>query len=109
MLAALVGVFAAAAAVAFTVVAYRRQWLWTGLPTHPGDGTAANPPRPAKTLWDWLQLLVVPLVLALAAFALNAAQSDRDRRQEETRAAQERTLEEGRAARDRSRAEDRAR
>ena len=43
-----------------------------------------------KTLWDWLQLLIVPLVLALAAFALNAAQADRDRAQDARQAAQER-------------------
>jgi hypothetical protein len=69
MLAALLGLLAVIAAVVFTVVAYRRDWRWTGLPANPGDGTPANPPRPAKTMWDWLQLLIVPLVLALAAFA----------------------------------------
>ena len=109
MFAALVAVLAVAAAVAFTVIAYRRDWRWTGLPADPGDGTPAAPPRPAKTLWDWLQLLIVPLVLALAAFGLNAAQVDRDRRQEERRAEQERKLEARRAARDRASAEDRAR
>src|ERR1051326_4390506 len=30
--------------------------------------------RPAKTLWDWLQLLIVPVVLASAAFWFNAQQ-----------------------------------
>ena len=99
----------AAAAVAFTVVAYRRDWQWTGLPADPGDGTPESRPRPAKTLWDWLQLFIVPLVLALAAFGLNAAQVDRDRKQEQRRAAQERRLEERRAANDRASAEDRAR
>jgi hypothetical protein len=53
--------------------------------------------------------LIVPLVLALAAFGLNAAQVDRDRKQEERRAAQERRVEERRAVRDRASAEDRAR
>jgi uncharacterized protein YjbI with pentapeptide repeats len=99
----------AAAAVAFTVVAYRREWQWTGLPADSGDGTPESRPRPAKTLWDWLQLFIVPLVLALAAFGLNAAQVDRDRKQEQRRAAQERRLEERRTANDRASAEDRAR
>ena len=103
-----VGVLVLSVAV-FTVLAYRRGWRWTGLPADAGDGSDAHPPRPAKTLWDWLQLLVVPLVLALAAFALNAAQSDRDRRQEERRALQQRLLEDRRSARDRATAEDRAR
>jgi hypothetical protein len=83
MLAALIAVLAIAAAVAFIALAYRRDWGWTGLPADPGDGSPTHPPRPAKTLWDWLQLLIVPLVLALGAFALNAAQSDRDREQED--------------------------
>jgi uncharacterized protein YjbI with pentapeptide repeats len=53
-----------------------------------------------KTLWDWLQLLIVPLVLALAAFALNAAQADRDREQDVRQAAQERRVAEDRARED---------
>ena len=53
-----------------------------------------------KTLWDWLQLLIVPLVLALAAFALNAAQADRDRDQDVRQAAQERRVTEDRARED---------
>lgn len=44
---------------------------------------------PAKTLWDWLDLLVVPIVLALGAFLLDgsrkrserAIESDRQRQQ----------------------------
>jgi uncharacterized protein YjbI with pentapeptide repeats len=106
MPAVLIAGLAAIAAITLTVMAYGRG---TGLPADPGDGTADNPPRPAKTLWDWLQLLIVPLVLALAAFALNAAQSDRDRKQEERRAEQERALEERRAVRERALADDRAR
>ncbi len=108
MLAALIAVVAIAA-IAFTVTAYRRDWSWTGLPADPGDGSPVNPPRTAKTLWDWLQLLVVPLVLALAAFALNAAQADRDRRQEDRRAAQQRVFDQRRAEREQANAQDRAR
>ena len=95
MLAALIAVVAIAA-IAFTVIAYRRDWRWTGLPADPGDGSPAIPPRPAKTLWDWMGLLVVPLVLALAA-RVNATQSERDRRQEERRAEHERALKNVRA------------
>jgi hypothetical protein len=81
MLVVVVGVLVVAAIVAFVVMAYRRDWRWTGLPADPGDGTPARPPRPGKTLWDLLQLLIVPLMLAAAAFALNAAQDSRDRKQ----------------------------
>jgi hypothetical protein len=63
-----------------------RGWRWTGF--H------------GKTLWDWLQLLIVPLVLALAAFGLNAAQADRDREQDERQARQERLIADDRARED---------
>jgi pentapeptide repeat protein len=80
----------AAAGLGIAVLAwlgYRRHWQWTGLPA----GTKADgEERPAKTLWDWLQLLVVPMVLAIAAFALNASQAARDRERQEGQAAQER-------------------
>jgi uncharacterized protein YjbI with pentapeptide repeats len=39
-----------------------------------------------KTLWDWLQLLLVPAGLAVAAFLLNNWATDRDRQREEERA-----------------------
>jgi uncharacterized protein YjbI with pentapeptide repeats len=68
---------------------YRRRWRWTGLPADPGQAEAGRPHQPAKTLWDWLQLLIVPLVLAVAAFGLNAAQADRDHRAEERQAARD--------------------
>jgi uncharacterized protein YjbI with pentapeptide repeats len=106
MLAALLAVGCIAAAVAFAVLAYRRDWRWTGLP---GDDSVAGSPRPAKTLWDWLQLLIVPLVLAFAAFALSTAQSGRERRQEDRREAEQRRLEARRAAREQAAADDRAR
>ena len=96
----LIAVVVIAVMVAFTVLAYRRRWGWTGLPADSGDGSPARPPRPAKTLWDWLQLLVVPLVLALAAFALNAAQADRDQHREDRRAADQRVIAEDRAQED---------
>jgi len=36
---------------------------------------------PKKMLWDWLQLLVIPTVLALAAFFLNRIQKETETRQ----------------------------
>lgn len=68
---------------------YRRHWQWTGFPAGREAGGAE---RPAKTLWDWLQLLVIPLVLAIAAYALNASQAGRDRAQQERQATQERRI-----------------
>jgi hypothetical protein len=83
-----------AAAIGFVLAAYVRRWEWAGFAGSRDDD------RAPKTLWDWLQLLIVPLVLALAAFALNAAQSDRDRRQEERRAARDRLSADDRARED---------
>jgi hypothetical protein len=45
-----------------------------------------------KTLWDWLELLIVPLVLAVAALAFNFSQSARDQRREDQRAASNRAI-----------------
>jgi uncharacterized protein YjbI with pentapeptide repeats len=106
----LIGVVGAAvlAAVVFMVLAYRRDWRWTGLPADPGDGSPGAVARPSKTLWDWLQMLIVPLVLAVAAFGLNFAQTSRDRKREERDAATAQRAEARRAARDRAMAADRA-
>jgi hypothetical protein len=38
---------------------------------------------PAKTLRDWMQLLVVPFALAAGAYWLNRVQSERERRAQE--------------------------
>lgn len=70
--------FALAAIVA---AAYARGWAWTGF-RQASDGTES-----VKTLWDWLQLLVIPVALTAAAFALNALQGDREHRREERQAA----------------------
>jgi hypothetical protein len=62
----------------FVVLAYWQGWQWTGLPAAPA-GTGAEK-RSAKTLWDWLQLLGIPVSLALLVFLLSDAQSRRDER-----------------------------
>jgi hypothetical protein len=55
---------------------YLLGWDWTGF-----SATTTNPPaplapeyRPARTLWDWLELLIVPVVLAIVAFMFNRAE-----------------------------------
>jgi uncharacterized protein YjbI with pentapeptide repeats len=77
---------AAALVVVFIVAAYVRGWSWAGL-----AGTPGTEGRP-KTLWDWLQLLIIPLGLAGIAFALNLAESGREQRREDRRAALERSI-----------------
>jgi hypothetical protein len=64
----------------FIVAAYRRRWEWTGFAGSAAEG------RESKTLWDWLQLLVIPLALAAVAFVLNIAQSSREQQREDQRA-----------------------
>jgi hypothetical protein len=74
---------------AFVVLAYRRRWQWTGLPARAAPDNKAGEWR-AKTLWDWLQLLGIPVVLVALAFLLNEAQSSRELQREDQRAAQQR-------------------
>ena len=64
--------------LALVFVAYRYELHWTGLPATRPEGDLAQA-RPAKTAWDWLQLLVIPVVLIVLAYYLNSAQSQRDR------------------------------
>jgi hypothetical protein len=65
-----VAVLIAVAAVAFVVVAYRRRWKWAGF--------AAEPEPGHKTVWDWLQLLIVPAILVGVTFAWSASQTRSD-------------------------------
>src|SRR3954447_19843647 len=47
--------------------------------------------QPAKTLWDWLQLLIVPAILVAVTFAWSATQTRSDNRREDRRLAADRT------------------
>jgi uncharacterized protein YjbI with pentapeptide repeats len=44
--------------------------------------------RPAKTAWDWLQILIVPIALAAIGYAFNHAETARDHKREDARASQ---------------------
>ncbi|PLS77233.1 MAG: hypothetical protein CYG59_24820, partial [Chloroflexi bacterium] len=49
--------------------------VWTGFGARPrSDGL-----EPGKTLWDWLELLIVPVGLALIAFWFNQGEKGRER------------------------------
>ena len=76
---------AVVALLVFIALAYRLHWQWTGLPAPRADDEGSG--RSAKTLWDWLQLLVIPLALAALAFLLNNAQALREQDREDERAA----------------------
>ena len=66
----------------FIVLAYRHRWRWTGFAETRRTKAEDEDLQRAKTLWDWLQLLVVPLALAGLAFLLNNSQSNREQRLE---------------------------
>src|SRR6266566_7019902 len=62
------------AVIVSIVLAY--QFDWTGFNSHIGPKLDQNQQyRPEKTLWDWLQLLIIPLVLAVGALLFNLANS----------------------------------
>jgi hypothetical protein len=63
---AIVGVIIAACVIGLIFAGYWFNWSWTGF----GPETT-EPKQHAKTLWDWLQLLVIPAVLAIAGYAIN--------------------------------------
>jgi len=53
------------------------QWGWTGLGPYVVAKNPKNDVQRYKTLWDWLQLLVIPVVLAVAGYRFNSAQQRR--------------------------------
>src|SRR5213078_619931 len=58
-----------------------------------------------RTLWDWLQLLIIPLVLAIGGFWLNQLQKDRELKESERRTKLEQDTAEKRAQTEREAAE----
>jgi uncharacterized protein YjbI with pentapeptide repeats len=48
--------------------------------------------QPSKTVWDILQLLIIPLMLAAVALFFNASQASRDRGREDRRIREDRAL-----------------
>src|SRR2546421_2473295 len=86
----IIGVFGIMAVlIIFALVVWRFGWDWTGFNggysqitttnTNHGTTTATLKP-PGKNLWDLLQLLIVPIVLAGGGFWLNQIQKDREQR-----------------------------
>jgi hypothetical protein len=65
----------------FLRLAYFHEWRWTGLVTFPGYDK--------KTLWDWLDLLIVPVVLAIGGYLFTLSDSRRTREQADHRREEE--------------------
>src|SRR5262245_308900 len=68
------------------------RWDWLGLKERRWEKPPDVEIRPAKTAWDWLQLAVVPVVLAAVALAFNASQASRERSREDRRTTEDRAL-----------------
>src|SRR5258708_7741889 len=78
----------------FTLAVLWLGWDWTGFTSATGPTLKPNEQyRPAKTLWDVLQLLIVPFILAIGGFWLNRIQKDREATATHQRAKAERDAE----------------
>jgi uncharacterized protein YjbI with pentapeptide repeats len=73
------GIFFVALVFLFIVLGgYAQKWEWTGL--------AVDPNYPRRTLWDWLDLLIVPVVLALGGYLFTRSENHRTQQIAEQRA-----------------------
>ncbi|MCP3892802.1 MAG: pentapeptide repeat-containing protein [Desulfobulbaceae bacterium] len=71
-------------------------FVWTGF----GQYTTGDNVERAKTLWDWLDLIVAPLILAIVGIAINSTIRQNERVKEEKQAQSERWLAEDRMKED---------
>jgi len=65
-------------------IGYRYEW--TGFGEEVRTETDAQDVRRAKTLWDWLSLLIIPLVLAVGGLLFSFSQDARQQETDEQRA-----------------------
>ena len=86
----------------------RWEWGWTGITGFISPQIQDNQTYyRGKTLWDWLELLIVPVVLALAAYWFSRQERQADREAAEKRAQFDRDAAEKRSIIDREIATDR--
>src|SRR3954452_10142304 len=63
----------------FIYLGYSHRWTWTGFPQ--------------KKLFDWIQILVIPIAVAIGTFVLNRAAKRRDDKAQEEQRKQAAALE----------------
>src|ERR1700730_6499197 len=80
----------AVSATIFIISGYQLQWDWTGFNASTGPNVRQY--QPTKTLWDWMQLLIVPTVIAIAVFLLNFAMNQNERAETKRRTETERDI-----------------
>jgi uncharacterized protein YjbI with pentapeptide repeats len=68
------------------------RWLDWGVGERRWKKSPDEEVRPAKTAWDVLQLLIVPVMLVAIALYFNASQASRDRSREDRRIREDRAL-----------------
>jgi uncharacterized protein YjbI with pentapeptide repeats len=76
---------------------YSYEWTGFGQEELPEPKDDSKKVRPKKTVWDWMDLLIVPFMLALVTVAFTWFQDNRQTQIEEQRAQSERQIEEQRA------------
>jgi len=89
----LVGIVVAviAAFIALALVAYRFGWIWTGFIDYITPPVPVKPQyqpqqyQRGKTLWDWLQLFIVPIILAIGGFWFSQIQKHNEQKAIEQR------------------------
>jgi len=71
---------------------YTRKWAWTGLVSPQLQTSSSNSQQEWKTLWDWMELLIVPLFLVIGVGIFNWSlrkreefREDLEREQEQSR------------------------
>lgn len=79
----LIAVVLGASCIVFITCAYIFQLAWTGFSASQGPNVQQY--QPTKTLWDWLQLFIVPVALSIAAYWLNRANRETEQRVAEQR------------------------
>jgi hypothetical protein len=84
----------------FLRFAYVREWKWTGL--------VENANYHKKTLWDWLDLLIVPVVLAIGGYLFTRFENKRSQQNAEQQIALDREIADQRTKEDRKLAQERA-
>jgi len=110
LLDSLLTVLGAATVVAAVVVLIRvgQHYEWTGFGKLVQPKPDNEDIQPRKTLWDWLQLLIVPVALAGIGFWFTVQQDARQQQIENQRAKQTQKIENQRAEAERELAEQRA-
>jgi Pentapeptide repeats (8 copies) len=61
------------------ILGYWLNWDWTGLNNYTPPVKDGNFQR-GKTLWDWLQLLIIPIVLAVGGFLFSQLQKESEQK-----------------------------